>query len=298
MTDYVSGIKPEMGETMISSGRKSYRFGVVATSILLLLAVSAAWPGSIVGAHSSPHLAGPDVNQYSIARSPTQIIHGKPQGDGGCSFSFEGSVELGHSGSGLNEVAYDSKTCQAEIEFVPSASTGGIGPSTGAETSGGGSSGPSKLGAGGIAPAYGGGASCVNPYASNLYYPREACLRSWMQDPIGLHVTEITNEVQWTPSGGCATNGRSYASYYEGHYGPSGWFLIGNSWQPSFTCQAVTSKSDMSWLNTLFCATTWTYVGISQYIKGLPSGGYTWSVSWTKSGLCQGLLSFHAVPSP
>ena len=284
---------------MIYVRRKGFRFGAIAAGLLMLLTASASSSTSAASAGSGvpPHLTGADVVRYATATGSTRIHQGKRQPGGGCSFSLDGTVGPAGSGSQLTEVAYNSKTCQTEIE-VGAPATGGSETSTGSESSGGGSAGTDKPAAGGIAPAYGGGASCVNPFASNSYYPREACIHSWMQDPIQIRVTEITNEVQWTPSGGCATAGPEYASYYEQRFVPSGWFLLGNSWQPSFTCQAVKSQSGVLWQNNLFCANTPTSVTIAQFIKGLPGGGYTWSVNWTKTGVCSLLLSFVSTTSP
>lgn len=273
--------------------RKIRTYAAVPTAVFMLLTASAAWSVSWA---ADPHLSGPDVIQYKTAVGPTEILTGTPLPGGGCAFSLEIAVPLGESAPGGAEVAYNPRTCQSEIEFESGVSRAE--PGAGSGSSGGGKAGPGRPNSSGITPQYGGGATCSNPYASPGYYPREACLHTWMQDPPGIHVTDLTTEVQWTPSGGCATAGAEYASYYEQHFVPTGWYLISSSFVPSFSCTNVVSAAAAAWQNNLFCANTPTGVTITQTIRGLANGTYNWSANWTKSGVCSYLLSFQYDPSP
>jgi hypothetical protein len=187
-------------------------------------------------------------------------------------------------------------SCQDEIQLSAQLNTSQVSGSgaAAAQDAGGGQG---NLGPEAPTPAAGAGASCKNPSASGRYFPDSACIDSWLEDPVGIHVNELANEVQWTPGSGCANHGAAYASWYA-QWVPDGWYPTNNNFYPSFSCSAVVSKSYVIFVNYVFCAGLYTYTDYyPQVIQGFANGGYSWSVSWAKLGACAGLLSWHAAPS-
>jgi hypothetical protein len=257
--------------------------GLAAASLVIASpAVSLADPSSI--------LSGPNVIRYAPTTTTSFILNGISVAAGGCSFTLKGSQGPDGVLTAQQELAYDPSTCRAEIG--PAVDATPPGGSADQSVAGGGEG--QQLSEPGASPDYGGGARCTNPYADNHYYPYEACIHSWFADPPGFHVNDLTNEVQWTPAGGCASSGRTYASWYAQWLVATGWYLAGNTFAPSYLCAGVTSKSVTAYANTAFCSgflTTTTYN--PQLVEGFASGAYTWSVSWTKSGVCSFLLGFH-----
>lgn len=238
---------------------------------------------------SSSRLGGPNVIRYAPTTAGSFILRGTSLAAGGCTFTLQGSGGPNGVLTGQRELAYNPSTCRTEIGPEAAAST----PGAAGQSIAGGSEGR-NLAESGAGPDYGGGAHCTNPNADNHYYPYEACIHSWFQDPLGLHVNDLTNEVQWTPSGSCASSGRTYASWYAQWLGATGWYLAANTFQPSFTCAGVISKSVTTFFNTAFCSgllTTTTYN--PQMVEGFANGTYTWSVTWAKTGPCSLLLGFY-----
>lgn len=272
----------------------------LATVLVLALVVAGA-PAVALAVEPSAepeHLSGPNVVRYAIVTTgPTFIVQGAALPNGGCRFSLQGNGLAGDPGARLDEVALDPTTCQAEIQETALVALSS--PSTEGSSAGGGTA-RGRVGVGGsVGPYYGGGATCANPYADNHYYPREACIHSWFEDPVHLHVNDLTNEVQWTPGNGCANNGPSYASWYAQYFSPTGWYILSNQFQPAFSCSSVTSKSTTVFANTVFCVGSLTTDWYApQLIQGFANGTYTWSVQWYQTGVCSYLLSFHTETSP
>lgn len=69
---------------------------------------------------------------------------------------------------------------------------------------------------------------------------------------------------------------------------------MSNRWDPQFSCSEVTSHNETVFGNTAFCFGVFlTLTGYNQRITGFAGGGYYWSVTWAKNGLCSPFLSFH-----
>jgi hypothetical protein len=250
--------------------------------------------------------------RYS-AQNPSarhMVLTGKKTSSGGCLFRLSGNTG---TPSLYTETAYDPNTCQSFIDMTqaasaPSASAGkpaAQGDSSEASTG----QGDSSVGA---APAFtetpaAAQATCTDPYRDTHHsYSHSACIHSWFHDPPGIHVNDVTNEVQWNPGSGCATHGRSYSSGYLKWYTTTGWQLYHNHFLDSFNCSGVTSdyidpsRSDNAgaiFINGLFCVATVTYTYYASQITGFSNGSYTWQVDWSKTGACQSLLTFQASAS-
>jgi hypothetical protein len=266
------------------------RVAIILVGLLIIFASPAL--ASTGPSASAVHLRGSNVVHYGTARDgATVIVRGVRLSNSRCSFTLSGSGLAAQGGERLDEVAFDPTTCQSELQ---SGSLGdGAQPPDG--SAGGGQGGVAQEVSGGPSPDYGGTANCPNPYEDNSnYYPDERCIHSWFTDPVNIHVNDLTNEVQWTPGSGCANHGRNYETWYAQWLATTGWALVANQFVPSASCSNVTSKSNTGFANTVFCALTLTTTTYGpQVIQGFASGTYTWSVSWTKGGLCSGLLTFH-----
>jgi len=262
------------------------------------------------GAVRTPAATG--LIRYS-AQNPSarhMVLTGKKTADGGCSFQLRAKVG---APSQFTETAYDPSTCQSFIDVTAAAPvrSASVAKSVAADATAATDSGQGDTSAGDV-PDFtdvlaASQATCTDPYRDTGHsYSHSACIHSWFHDPPGIHVNDVTNEVQWNPGSGCATHGRAYSSGYLKWYTPSGWQLYLNHFIDSFRCAGVTSdyinpsRSDNAgagFVNEIFCAATVTYTYYASQITGFANGTYTWQVDWSKTGLCQSLLTFQASAS-
>lgn len=239
-------------------------------------------------------------------------LRGKHLGKG-CLFSLHGYSSPRQVKSGTvtfyNETAYNPTSCQSLIDVVriPRANATPSAPPTQTSSEASTGQGAAYDGPDGVATPNN-QATCTNPYRDTHHsYSHSACIHSWFHDPPGFHVNDVTNEVQWNPGSGCATHGRAYASGYLQWLTSTGWFLYHNVFIDSFNCHGVVSayidvhRSDNAgaiFRNDTFCMATVTYTYYASQITGNPNGSYQWQVDWSKTGLCQNLLTFQAKASP
>lgn len=279
---------------------KARRHWFRGATVMIAAAMSVGIP-TAAGAQPSDDTAA--LVRYA-AQNPSAthlVIKGTPVA-GGCAFTATGTGDGAAAKSSAttartiprySETAYNPKTCESfvdriDVPFV--AEPAGALPDGAAGGSGGGSgkvSGPSA-----VNPLV---ARCNNPYRdTSRGYSHDACIHMWFEDPPGIHVNDVRNEVQWNPASGCASYGYAYASYYWTLLWQTGWWNTVDIYSPSFTCSGVTSRTTEIFQNDLFCATTISGTAYDpSYITGYANGSYYWSVSWRKVGLCQALLSFH-----
>jgi hypothetical protein len=274
---------------------------VVATTAVLVGAVPVAANAQTPSDSAGTASATQGMVRYG-AQNP-QATHIVVQGtriDGGCQFTAAGegsAAQASTTGAKQEafqyaETAYDATTCQSYVDRT-TAPISTASKATAANGVGGGATSNGKASA---PPAAGTlAARCNNPYRDTSHgYSSDACIHTWFQDPPGIHVNDVNNEVQWNPGAGCATNGYSYASYAWSLLWQTGWWHTVEFWRPAFSCSGVTSNTTEIFENDLFCATTISGTAYDpSYITGFGNGSYSWSVSWRKVGLCQGLLSFH-----
>lgn len=231
-------------------------------------------------------------------------LQGVRVGDDGCEFSLSGVRGASDPSrwTRYSEISYDPSRCTSIIELTnPRQAARDETPTEDREASGGTKSATRSAAPGTRSESTSQAAPlCENPYRDTTHtYTRDACIHSWFEDPPGIHVNDLTNEVQWNASGGCAHAGWSAASYYAQWLGATGWRMLENSFMPSFSCSGVTSHNETIFSNTTFCAGVFAvFTGYNQKITGLGSGGYSWNVRWAKNGVCSGLLSFHTEQNP
>lgn len=218
------------------------------------------------------------------------IVQGRPTA-GGCELSMTVPVPMRgkHPGKVLryDETAYDPTTCTSEIAVSLTTPARRPGNADTDHQSSGVASAPT-VGAGQPGGGQGIASTCVNPARdTSRFYSHSYCIHSWFEDPPGLHVNDVTNEVQWNPANGCATWGWSYASAYLQWLAGTGWRLLGHNFFPE------ASSHEAIFENTTFCAPFTTLTGYNQRMTGQADGGANWEYRWAKNGVCSFLLSFH-----
>jgi hypothetical protein len=118
--------------------------------------------------------------------------------------------------------------------------------------------------------------------------------QSWFEDPPGIDVNSVRNDVDWYWNGSYVYNG--YCSYSYGWFSASGWGLKEND----FFCRyensqtQLRSSSYVHFKNGIFCA----FIDTHTYYErnnayGKFNGYLSGQVNWRKTGGCTGLLSFH-----
>lgn len=290
--------------------RRFHILAVVATSCAVAFASMTTAASASVTARQPAAATG--LIRYS-AQNPNadhMVLTGKKTSSGGCLFRLSGNTL---TPSLYTETAYNPDTCQSFIDATQAgpalsapAATSATGQDSSATSTGQGdaSTGADPSFAGALAAAQ---ATCTDPHRDTHHsYSHSACIHSWFHDPPGIHVNDVTNEVQWNPGSGCATHGASYASGYLQWFTTSGWQLYHNHFLDSFNCSGVTSdyidpsRSDnagAAFVNGIFCSATVTYTYYASQITGFSNGTYAWQVDWSKTGLCQNLLTFQASAS-
>lgn len=262
------------------------RRALVGALLIGGLAQILAFGPSIAAAQSSA--TGPDAAGWVTYGLPSGVksslttqhmIQGEPNSDG-CSFSFAGSFTAGSPGIEEDEVAFNPSTCQAvyatgPVQHVASdvnegtSSSSGSGPSRGTVTS---------------------ATTSLAADPTKAYF-----LRTWYEDPLGIDVTSLRNDVEWSyVPGVCNTSykWKRHATWYT----TTDWYLQAAGDQPSFTCGNAQSNSHADMANGSFCAplnTTYTHYYYTHYVWGGYNGNAHYGWHDEKVGPCSTLLSHH-----
>jgi hypothetical protein len=194
----------------------------------------------------------------------------------GCLFSFTGTVRPGSPGREQDEVAFNPKTCQAIYAVGPLQHTGSTSRGSGA--------------AGNGSSASGGRGDPTLAFYMKTFY----------EDPAGIDVSSLRDDLEWTYSGGCNT---SYKWKRDDHwFTPSGWYLRYDNDNPSFGCSNAIANSDALMENDSFCPTfgdpesVYTHYNYNHEVDGKPNGSavYSWNDYVDSTlGVCYRLLSHH-----
>lgn len=225
---------------------------------------------------------GPDWVTYSLpsgvnpALVTNKLVQGQRAGSG-CLFSLTAKVTPGSTGREQDEVAFNPSTCQAVYAVGPI--------QHGANDRGGGATGDH-----GNAAAAGRGDPTLAFFMKTFY-----------EDPAGIDVTSLREDLEWTYSGGCNTSDKwkRNATWFT----PSGWYLRYVNDSPSFGCNNAVINSDALMENDLFCPTVfhdpesvYTHYNYNHEVIGKPNGSavYAWNDYVDSTlGLCYRLLSHH-----
>jgi hypothetical protein len=246
------------------------------------------------------HYATPNPRAVHIVLKGTKTAQG-------CKFNLRGTGSKAHRAAGqtvpqYHETAFNPNTCQSfidEVQVIPSrrSTTARSGEkSVGAGHRSGGKVAASPR----LSPAV---AHCDNPFRdpNTGAYSNDACIHSWFVDPVGIHVNDVMNEVQWNPQFGCAAYGPWYSSWHATWLSADGWFQNFNNFIFSGDCNGVTSalldgnisgNFGIEFENDVFCGLNETTTWYAPQLTGHADGSYSWNVGWEKVGLCEGLLSF------
>lgn len=287
------------------------RAGLVPFAVMSAAAVVFAFPAVVSAAPTSgavgegvaasrPVVGADGVIGYS-AQNPraTHVVLKGARVPGGCTFTATGKGSASRSaatavrGTVVRQVetAYDPATCTSYIDqlAVPAAQQ----PLTTTPSVVGGGARVAGSRAASARPAVSPlVARCTNPFRNtSSSFLDDACIHSWFQDASGFHVNDVRNEVQWNPSGGCASSGFASTSYYWTEQ--AGWFNTLDRFASTYACSGVTSQTSESFQNNTYCsgsALSTTYD--PGFITGHADNSYNWSVTWRKVGSCQSLLAF------
>jgi hypothetical protein len=220
------------------------------------------------------------------AGATVQTVQGRSDGHGACTFNLSSSLAPGQVSARVDDVAFSSTTCQSRVALTSGAASA---PEP-AERSD-----ASSTGSGLVASPLAGSrvAPRTRPAAALLTRHSAGFMKSWFQDPIGLTVNSVQNSTDWNWNGGCVT-APVFGSYNYYWFSPSGWVLRENNWNNSYNCSLSTSSSYVHYHNGIFCA----FISTESYynrntVNGRFDGWLLGSFSWTLSGGCIGLLSFH-----
>jgi hypothetical protein len=258
-------------------GLKALPVVVGTVGAILISAAGGALRAAPAVAASTPlDLTGPSVVRYvapagmlELSRSIVQGVYGS---NGACTFHGSATGSKGTPITEQVEIAFDPATCRSLVV------TGRPGASAGAQNPSGGGSLSSSSSGGNPAPTTTGDPS--------------AYVHTWFQDPFGIHVNDVWEEIAWNPAYGCADYYRWSAKNWLQWYSQDGWYVNYNHSGFSPTCYSVEAASSVNFRNTFFClATDNTYYSPTR-IDGYANGGWYASWYWSKDGACSGLLSF------
>jgi len=206
----------------------------------------------------------------------TEQAQGQPFGTG-CLFSFSGVAGPGFAGREQDEVAFNPTTCQAVYAVGPIQH-------------------PDALDHGGGADQNAGSAAAGRGDPTLAFY-----MKTFYEDPAGIDVTRLREDLEWSYSYGCNTSDKWKRS--AGWFTYSGWYLRYVNDSPSFGCYNAIINSDALMENDVFCyaafhdpESVYTHYNYNHELDGKPSGVvyYSWNDYVDSTfGICYRLLSHH-----
>lgn len=127
---------------------------------------------------------------------------------------------------------------------------------------------------------------------------------SWLQDPPGIHVNDVTATIDYFSLPNCATAPGTWVTHTVQWvwFKTTGWQLKEHPWAHSANCSGVTTTATKAHFhNRLFCAAVSPILAFfptevyhqPTSITGYWNGTYSGSFYYTKSGPCSYLLNYH-----
>ncbi len=242
--------------------------------------------GSMLAGTSAVAATSPDVAQayvdssgvvhyaYDSSTRPGAVmktVRGTVDSKGGCGFEGQGA---GASGTVtlIDEVSYDPATCTHVVSVatypsgsVPAAVTASLATPSNAETVSTTATLPSKTGA----------AVALTSWSQKL--------SAWIEDPVGIHVTQTNVTRSWNSSGG--SNNYHEWTYFWG----TGWGIDSKSQIDTATVGDTIGEFS----NTAFCPGLVIDYHYKTRLTTSSNGTWNWSYSLYKQGACDHLLSYH-----
>lgn len=266
----------------MSSVRRSI---IVVSAVGSLVSMGMAAAPAASGSTSGTGLQPPSGNVVTfdqpvpLKNTVTKTIQGTRVSDG-CSYQGSAEVPPGGDEVAIHETSENTSTCTMTV-------VRGTPTSTSAETSD-----PSDASTSGQAAADPAEPSAVSPAATTH---SKGYVHAWYQDPAHIHLTSVTDHVNWRWNGHHVSHG--HCSYHYTWHSSTGWGLKGNN----FYCRyekgktRVDSSSYAHFKDGIFCVFTDTDTYFKRvHAYGKSSGGLVGTWHAHKSGHCAGLLSFHA----
>jgi hypothetical protein len=228
---------------------------------------------------------GPAAAPPPLRNAVVDRVQGKHVGKGVCEYSSTLELAPGEQAIQEDSIAFDDSTCTmtvqrgTPIELPPVEDPAVSGMSTEE---------------GSAQPAGERSLSALHGPARTAAVHSAGYYKSRFEDPVGIDVNSVRNNVNWYWNGSTVFN--AFCAYSYGWYSPSGWQLKENN----FFCRyensqtQVRSSSYAHFRNGVFCLTidTHTYYDRNN-AYGRYNGYLVGQVNWRKSGGCTGLLSFH-----
>lgn len=232
-------------------------------STAIALSVFGVPAGSAAGADST--LAGPNVIDYEgeaangtgayvmprFASSERVVIQGEGTEQGGCVFKSTSRLSPGERRTSV-ELAYDPDTCRSLYE-IGTLAAGERLPGVPAEARGT----KQELVGRAASPSSKGRSAPLS--IEGVGDRHRAYSESWFQDPVGIRVNSLKDEIEWTPGGTCTLAGGTTATMVASYsyFWPTGWFLASVTWTNSgdiIDCnEPVLSQLDVHFQNDAFC---------------------------------------------
>jgi hypothetical protein len=213
-------------------------------------------------------------------------VQGTTEGARGCRFEGELTVTPETPAVAIDEVAHDPDTCRSlvrtgEIAVPKEASDT---PEKGMTVDQGGDSPTATYDEAGAS----GGSTAASPA-----YPRKIArgYSAW-EDPAEIDVAKSENWLNWNPNAVCAAAGWSTQGYNRNWY--AGWHSEFHIFTRDESCQAIISKSESSYENSIFCnpASITNVWFLPNRVRGLEDGIAKQNWDAGKNGDCAGLLHF------
>jgi hypothetical protein len=251
----------------------------VGIALLILIGVPPAAHAALSGD------APPAGEQPPLVNPVTATVHGDRVAPGVCKYTTTLQLAPGEQAVRQDSIAIDDSSCTMTVQRgTPSDVVDDVaGPGFSEKQ-------------GGAAPASAATARrSVRAVAASAVHSA-GYYKSYYEDPVGIDVNSVRNNVDWYWNGSYVYNG--YCSYHYGWYSTSGWGLKDNN----FFCRyenyqtQVRSSSYVHFKNGIFCAfiDTHTYYDRNN-AYGKYNGYLVGTVNAYKQGGCTSLLSFHTL---
>jgi hypothetical protein len=280
---------------MVPSRTRRCRAALLAGACGLVASVSI----TSSAAADSGWVATPEGDE--LDNSQVETVQGTPQGNDVCQYNITTELPPGQDEVAQQEIAENPSTCQMRLEEGTPADDNASPASSARRSSEKGvrSHQPRRLSATTSASGSGwviGDLQTSDAGDDGTYapvYEKAAVYRTWYEDPAGLDVNKVSNNIQWKYNGNCVVH-KAYAVPGLNWLWESGWNLA--DWDGNFdvNCNHARQAIYAHFNNYAFCQ-SWTDVYYDRnHFAGKPDGTWTGGTSYSKSGLCAGALSFHA----
>lgn len=220
----------------------------------------------------------PQEPDHAVTDAEVFVIDGTPMPGGGCEFEHSVALAEDQQAIATHELARDPVACKSLVtQGTPTAP-------------------PPVEPADDVASI-----SIADAGTSDQLAPRATVTKSvtgyvYHEDPIGINVTELWDELTWNPNRRCANAGAESGEVTDDWYGPSGWDRLVRQSDGDANCERVKLITNAIYENEEFCNPfVSTFVRYRpNRVKGFARGrGARHSWRQSDDGDCAFALSFH-----